>query len=237
MTRWDIKATRDLLTRCYGPSQLALARNALRATTVRLDHAAYHFREVRRLLREHIDDKLVERDIYDIAMPGGDEWEVLQDGLLQVEAHMIACAQSIHAVPDAVAHVAFYSAGLNLIAKPIRENKVSLKVLLETGALRFAVWNPVEACLDAMVKNSSLAALDAVVNYNKHRGLPDPTLQLEPNDRAAPYAMQFEAFSFGGSVRPRVEVERLLAPAYAAVSQGAVNAGNAINSALAQCAA
>jgi hypothetical protein len=51
MTRWNIRATREGLQRRHGHAQLALARNAIRATTVRLDQAAYHFRELLRRLR------------------------------------------------------------------------------------------------------------------------------------------------------------------------------------------
>ena len=233
MTPWHIKATRELIGRRHGPNQLMLVRNAIRASTVRLDHARYHFHELKRLLREHIDEKLVERDIYDLALPGAPGWDALEEGLVQVEAHMIACAQAIHAVPDALAHLAFFSAGLNLLPKPIREDRVSLKVLLQAGALSGVGWLDVEACLADLASDPAFIALDAVVNYNKHRGLPDPALQLEPDDHPAPYAMQFESFSYGGSLRPRVEVEKLLAPAYAAVSQGAVRTGNAINSQLA----
>lgn len=233
MTPWHIKATRDLIRHRHGPDQLMIVRNAVRAATVRLDHARYHFKELRRLLREHIDDKLVERDIYDLALPGAPGWDALEEGLVQVEANMIACAQAIHAIPYALAHVAFFSAGLNLLPKPIREDRLSLKVLLQAGALSAAGWLDVERCLAELANDPAFVALDAVVNYNKHRGLPDPALHLEPENHPAPYAMQFESFSYGGTVRPRIEVEKLLAPAYAAVSQGVVRTGNAINSLLA----
>jgi hypothetical protein len=232
MTRWHIESTRKLLQSRYGSRQLAIARNALRAVTVRLDHAQYHFGELRRLLREHIDDKLQERDIYSVAMPWGKEWAALQAGLVEVEAHMVACAQSVHSVPDALAHVAYYSAGLNLRQASLREDKVSLKTLLNARLLYATGHAAVEEELRNLAAEPAFSALDAVVNYAKHRGLPDPALQLEPEDHPAPYAMQFESFNYGGVTRPRVEVESLLAPAYASVSKAVVNTGNAINACL-----
>lgn len=232
MSAWDIKTTRYLLVQKYGPAQLGHVRNAIRATTVRLDHAAYHFGELRRLLREHIDEKLVERDLYDFAIPGCDEWSTLQQGLLHVEAHMIACAQSVHAVPDALAHIAFYAAGLNLLPKPLREDKISLKNLLNKRTAQGSSWFEVESSLRMLADDPAFTALDAIVNYNKHRGLPDPALQLEPDDHPGRYAMQFESFSYDGVVQPRIEVAQCLAPAYAAVSQAVVRTGNAINAAL-----
>lgn len=232
MTQWHIQLSRDLITRRHGAGQLALARNAFRAATVRLDHARYHFLELKRLLREHIDDKLVEQNLYDVALPGSEGWDVLQDGLIKVEAHMIACAQSVHAVPDALAHIAFYAAGLNFAQKPLSEEKIPLKTLLATSALIAVGHGTVQQSLRELADDPSFAALEAVVNYAKHRGLPDPALQLEPEDHPTPYAMQFESFSYGGIVRPRVEVERLLAPAYVAVSHAVVRTGNAINACL-----
>lgn len=237
MSAWDIKTTRYLLMQQYGPAQLGRVRNAIRATTVRLDHAAYHFGELRRLLREHIDEKLVERDLYDVAMPGRDEWSALQQGLLHVEAHMIACAQSVHAVPDALAHIAFYAAGLNLVPNPLREDKISLKFLLRQRRDQRSGWLDVQSSLRTLADDPAFTALDAIVNYNKHRGLPDPALQLKPDDHPGLYAMQFASFSYGGVVQPCIEVERCLAPAYAAVSQAVVRTGNAINAALTESGA
>lgn len=233
MTQWNIQLSRNLIKQRHGVAQLALARNALRAVTVRLDHARYHFLELKRLLREHIDDQLVEQNLYDIALPGGKGWDALQEGLVKVEAHMIACAQSVHAVPDALAHLAFFAAGLNFAQKPLREENVSIKTLLANSTLVAAGHGAVQVALRELADNPSFAALEAAVNYAKHRGLPDPALQLEPEDHPGPYAMQFESFAYGGVVRPRVEVERMLAPAYVAVSQAVVRTGNAINACLA----
>ena len=136
MTQWNIQLSRNLIKQRHGVAQLALARNALRAVTVRLDHARYHFLELKRLLREHIDDELVEQNLYDIALPGGKGWDALQEGLVKVEAHMIACAQSVHAVPDALAHLAFFAAGLNFAQKPLREENVSIVIVRRVPILR-----------------------------------------------------------------------------------------------------
>jgi len=233
---WDIKATRDLLART--PAQLYASRNALRAVTVRLDHAGDHFRELRRLLQKHIDDKLPERDIYDIVMAAEpDEWANLHEGLLEVEAHMIACGQAIHSIPDALAHVAYYAAGLNpnqsVPGKRIRgERDITLKNVMADLDEANGRFSAVAQRLKKLAADPAYLALDATVNYGKHRGLPDPILQLEPDNHPAPYAMQFESFTYDGRVQPRVEVEALLAPAYAAMSQAAVEVGEAINAVL-----
>jgi hypothetical protein len=225
------------VSRTYGPAQLSAARNALRAVTIRLDHARYHFGELRRLLREQIDDKLPERDIYDIVMVGEpDSWANLHEGLLKVEAHMIACGQAVHSIPDALAHVAYYAAGLNpqtAASKRIRnERAITLKNVMADLADGTGRFKAVGQRLMALAADPAYLALDATVNYGKHRGLPDPVLQLEPERHPAPYAMQFESFSYDGTVRPRVEVEALLAPAYATMSQATVEVGEAINAAL-----
>ena len=146
---------------------------------------------------------------------------------------MIACAQSLHSIPDALAHVAFYAAGLNLLPKRLSERRVNLDNVLSLldGVRGF---QDVATVLRDLKEAPAFESLDETVNYGKHRGLPDPVLQLEPEHRQSHYAMQFPSFRYGETLRPEVEVEELLSPAYGLMSRSVVNTGKAINEALAR---
>ncbi|MFO6419161.1 hypothetical protein ACLBKS_03045 [Hylemonella sp. W303a] len=232
MPQWDLKATRDLLKARYGPAQLACVADPLRAITVRFAHAGYHFAEVRRLLTENIDAKLPSVNIYELTFPGTKGWSDLQEGLVKVEAHMIACAQAIHSVPDALAHVAYFAAGLNIPVHKLGEHVIGLKSLLKSSLLVGRGFASVHDSLDQLRQDPAFAILDALVNYGKHRGLPDPVLEVDPEGRAEPYAMHFAPFEYRDRHHALTEVEKLLSPAYSAVNSTVIRTGQLIHAAL-----
>ena len=227
---WDMNKTRELLKLKYGNQQVLAARNAIRGSTARLDHARYHFQELRQLLKQHIDDQLPERHLLELTLVGPSA-AVMNEVLTKVEANMIACAQSVHAIPDAMAHVVFFAAGLNLKPEPMPDRYVSLRTVFPL-LVKDKRFEGVAAIFEAMKADAAWVALDEIVNYGKHRGLPDPVLQLEPANSSLPYAMMFPSFRYGNEVRPEVEVEELLRPAYELMSRTVVDTGKAINEAM-----
>ncbi len=232
MQSWDIKETCELIEARYGHVQVASVRDSCRSLTIRFAHASYHFAEIKRLLGENIDAKLPDSNIYELTFPGTDKWSELQRGLLYVEAHMIACAQAIHAVPDALSHVAYYAAGLNLPKHRLAEHRIGLKNLLSSSLLSRTAFASVHSSLTQLREDDAFKTLDALVNYGKHRGLPDPVLEVEPEEKSGPYAMHFPSFMHNDVPYVRMEVETLLAPAYEAVNTAVVRTGHLILDAL-----
>jgi len=235
MARWDIAETRRLIELRHGRDQLLHARNCLRAVTERQRHVEYHFREVKRLLKEHIDDRITaEKDIYAITWPTDEENAVaLDDCLMKVEANMIAAVQAIHAIADNLAHVAYFALGINLTARKLADREVTMQRVTDTLASEPAYAAIVQA-LRALAADASFVRIGAITNVAKHRGTVEPRLSIEPADSDAPYVMEYGPFQYGkgGAKYPARELKDTLAPAYEAASRAVVDTGIAINEVL-----
>ncbi|QLQ02290.1 MAG: hypothetical protein HZY77_04945 [Thiobacillus sp.] len=233
MPRWDVALTRQLIEQRYGREQLYRARHCLRAVHERQRHARYHFQEAKRLLKTHIDDRLETESIHALTLfPEAKERATLDECLMMVEANMIACAQGIHSIPDSLAHVVYFALGQNLGPKPLKECDVSVRSIVTVLAASTPKHIEIEHILRGVADQPSFAALNAIVNHGKHRGIVEPCLAIEPVGRDTPYAMEFGAITYGGRNYPEREIEEVIAPAYEVASHAVVDIGNAINRAL-----
>jgi hypothetical protein len=229
MDRWDINKTRELITKKHGAAQLLAARHCLRSVHERLRHARYHFKEVGEALKSHIDDKLNTRTIYELTfLPDPKTWVDLDHTLMKAEAHSIACAQCIHAVGDILAHVVYFSLGLNLGAHPMKARDVSLSSIRKAIAAT-AKYSTILVQLTNLATDKYFLAIDAIVNHGKHRGVVEPQLSIEPSDASALYEFELGAFEYKDACYAEAEVEGVLAPAYLCVSEAVVRTGNALN--------
>jgi hypothetical protein len=235
--RWHIEKTRELVCQQYGAAQLALVRPSIRSVFARMDHAQYHFREARAVLQQTIDERFDRQELYDAVLfvdPQGRQ--AIDNGLMKVEAHMMASAQAIHAVADTLAHVVYFALGLNF-PQSWNERKVDLETIakavkgLQQGRPSYPT---VSFALDTLRSNDSFKAVHAIVNHSKHRGIPEPVLALQDDNSDRLYDMQFGHFMYDDSYQPRTEMKELLEPAYAAVLRAVIDTGNAINEVLAR---
>jgi hypothetical protein len=234
MSRWHISETKQLIEQRHGSNQLLLARHCLRSVNERLRHARYHYQEAKRNLKEHIDDQLSCQSIHALTWATKAETrDELDDCLMKVEAHMIACAQAIHSIADNLAHVVYYALGLNLPPHSIKVKSVTIRRIAQVLSEKETPFTAIARPLQALLLEQSFATVDAMVNVTKHRGLSESRLSIEPPDRETPYAMEFGAFSYDGKEFPAREIEDVLAPAYAAASRAVIDTGNALNTALA----
>jgi hypothetical protein len=231
MPPWNIEQTRELIESYYGYNQLQLARPSMRAAYVRLQHARYHLEEVKKLLKTHIDDRLETTDIIMLTMPQDlNAWSEVSNWLMKVEAQMIACAQSIHAIPDTLAHVIYFALGLNLDPNSLKERNINVQNIAKTLAKLGSNYAEIRRTLCSLDEDPSFTRLDAFTNHAKHRGMPEPILSILFNDPNIPYEMQFGEFAYDGEKHSQRELEEVLAPAYQAASTTVVAVGNAINS-------
>jgi hypothetical protein len=232
MARWEIAETRRLIELRHGRPQLLLSQHCLRSVTERLRHARYHFQEARSLLKSRIDDRLGAESIYELTWPtDGERWSELDECLMRVEANAIACAQSIHSIADTLAHVVYFALALNLGSKPLREQDVSfvsVRAVLASVPTRIGVLRS----LNVLASEASFAAVEAIVNHSKHRGIVEPRMSIEPPSSGAPYAFEFGAFTYRNVPYAEREIEKVLAPAYEAASKAVVDTGVELNAVL-----
>jgi hypothetical protein len=232
MTRWDIAETRRLIEAFHGSRQLILSKSCLRSVADRQAHAQYHYQEIKRLLTAHIDDRLDTKDIYEVTWPTDTEsCDQLNYCLLRVEANVIACAQALHSLGDILAHVVYFAVGINLRAKSLAEDGISLNAVADKLLLE-PEFSEVAVCLDKLRGNNQFKTVMAIVNHSKHRGLIEPNIIVDHTSTTVPYALQFESFIYRNKLYAEKEIGSVLTPAFEAVSVAVVDSGNALNRAL-----
>lgn len=232
MARWHIAETRDRVSARFGPGQLELMKNCLRSVCERQRHARFHFQEARRLMKEHIDDRLAETSIHQITWPIDPEERVAFDFcFMAVEAHVIACSQAIHSVADNLAHVAYFAFGVNLGTHKLNERDVSLQRVAEVLSKHFPGSSEAVLVLRRLHCDPAFKVVEAFVNTTKHRGYADTRINVDPINPGSRYSLEFGAFDYRDVDHPERDIESVLAPAYAAASAAVVECGNAINAA------
>ncbi len=231
-TQWNIDETRRLVNLRWGHGQLWKLRPVLRATTVRLLHARYHFAEYQGIVSAHVEEPLAAGiDIWTIGLPGSRQ-EADQSNLffIQCEAHLFACAQAIHVTCDILAHVAFYALGLNLGDEPFkrRVDLNSIADFLKKTRLTDAKLEPLSEEFERLRQSVEFLEINALVNQLKHHGGPTVNLALEPEEGQL-YEVRFDEFQRPDGPRPAKAAQQVLSSAYERVNVATVNIGRALN--------
>jgi hypothetical protein len=233
--RWNIAETRRLISELYGNHQLEIAKPALSSVVARLGHARYHFQEIKALLSQTLGQQFDMKRLYEaVFFVDPKARDDLDECTFKVEAHMVACAQAIHSIPDTLAHVVYYGLALNRLwnwqARVISYKKLLAK--LEKLNSDTGQYQSVLTALKHISTTKEFEEIEATANHHKHRGIPETLLALQPEGSVQPYAMEFGSFNYLDTFYPNKEISELLAPAYDAMSQSVVATGNAINAVL-----
>lgn len=238
-TRWEIDETRRLVNSRWGHGQVWKIRPVLRASTVRMLHASYHYAEYQRIVSAHVDDQLATgTDIWTIGLPGSRR-ETDQSNLffIQCEAHLFACAQAIHATCDILAHVAFYALGLNLGNEPFkpRVDLNSIADFLKKAKQADSTLSTLSGEFERLRQSEEFVEINALVNQLKHHGGPTVNMALDPAE-GQPYEIRFDEFQRPDGHRPAKAAKQVLGSAYERVNVATVNIGTSLNEWLHACA-
>lgn len=230
MLRWNFYETLDHVAHRDGDANLCAIRKGLESIRDRQRYAHYHFQEYRRLLSEHIDDRLTSKSIYEITFAfEPNQREELDLCLSHASANVVACVQSLHSLGDILAHVVYFALGLNTGESKLRERDVSL-----SSVARLLKQNPAFVKLvtifDGILSDPEFVYLTALVNHSKHRSIVDPVLSVDPPvEGQPPYVLLFEAFTYDETPHPQHNIQSVLESTYDWLSQEIVECGNALN--------
>ena len=171
MSTWHAEATRNRIRTIFGQAQLKLVDSPLASVERRQCYAQFHYQEATALLRTYVTTRLSQVPLMDVVLGANDllrsEYNELR---FQIEAHLLACVQSMHAIADTLSHVAYYSLGLNLESKPLLESNISARAVLNHISGRPDL-GPVHLQLRALVEEPGFLYLNALANHSKHRSI------------------------------------------------------------------
>jgi hypothetical protein len=233
---WHLAETRDWIERLFGRDQLSLARPCLKSIVDRQDFARYHYQEARALLTLFADAHLADKLLLDVVMGREPEANAaFQTLMIKIGAHSVACVQSLHSIPDVLAHVLYYSLGLNLSC-PLVERKVSawsMQKMLGSERKFFELADS----LRSLTHDGLAPHLAALANHSKHRSIVQPLLSEDATgERSQSHELLFSSFIYESRHYPEITVRELLEPEYERSSQVTIAVGKKLNLVLAELA-
>lgn len=230
---WDVKQTREHVRRIYGEEQLALVRPCLRSLADRQIYAQIHFRDAREKTGSYVQTRLEQSSLLE-TIADAEAWDVFNVVIREIGAHLTACIQSIHAIPDILAHAVYYSLAFNL--SPAFLNPRSITVGSVVRLLRVdQQLVALSDLLDELARGGAFPHLSALANLAKHRSIVFPALEEDSSGaRDETHSVVFPEFERDGSTYPKVYAEELLALEHHRCSKLLVETGRALNALLQQ---
>ena len=230
MTTWDIKQTHNLIHKRFCDEQLKLARRSIQSLFDRQNYTQYHYQEIVALFDAFQVEHLA-RTTSILTLVGKEQRE-LDDFILKIGAHGLACLHCLHSITDILAHAIYFSLGLNLEPKPLSERGISLesvttKLRLDTKFL--SILNR----LENYTQSAAYKHLAAASNLSKHRSVVSSSLNEDWSGSSAErHSLQFVAFNYLGAQFPARTIQAVLQPVFENVGAVIVDTGNEFNTLL-----
>lgn len=167
---WHIKALKDDVFKLYGEVQCNALSEPLNSIFENQEFSRFHYAEIQRHLQEHMVGKNSAHDYVRLILT--EDADVLNkehEFKLAYRANVFALLKNLHSVTDFLAHVLYYSFGLNLrsdtLIKSDRINLYRTKKSLEKVGVPDALMN----LLILLTEHEDYIYLHDLVNHTKHR--------------------------------------------------------------------
>lgn len=190
------------------------ARESLKSVAARLNHASYHFHEVNSAWQSFCERAATKKSPFaKLGFPiigeqdNTHQW-LSEAGALVRSAHLVACVQALHSIPDTLAYAISFCFELEIPERGERDINVGyVKGKLEfKSCAKFAV----EALSD-LKKEGNYKKINALSNYAKHRSIIDESISTDPDAGAeAPIFLRFKTFTFDDELYEAAEALPLL---------------------------
>lgn len=228
-TSWDQEATRHAIGEVFGREQLELARPCLRSLYDRQFYAQFHYQRAKRVLQTYARKHLHSKNLFEVCLGGeGDDWARLNVEIRKVGADVVACIQSIHALPDILACAVYYSLQLDRVHLPARGRYVNHKFVVDCLE-KHPDLAAVRVALHSAVTAADYKHLAALANQSKHYSIIFPALNEDQTGvRAERHTISIPAFKAGDRAFPSVLVSEFLPRVYEQMSRALVDTGCAL---------
>lgn len=231
MGPWDLDETRQHVHRLFGDDQLELAKPCLRSVVDRQIYARIHYQDARAKIDSYVERALKDKSLF-VTFCDSEAWVEFNIVIREVGAHLTACVQSIHAVPDILAHAIYYSLGLNHHSSALKSRDVSAANVLKL-LKRDSRFVPITSLLNSLVSAATFTHLSALANQAKHRSIVFPSLNEDlTGTREKRHMVIFPTFAYEESRYPQVFADDFIAAEYERSSQCVINIGIELNALL-----
>lgn len=225
--------TRTYITRLFGYDQLKLARDSLRSIDDRNFYAWIHYQDAVELIDSYVDENLKDSSLFEVVHVASEQASNdFNFFIRKAGAYLVACIQSIHTLPDVLAHAIYYSLAINLTSQPIEEKLISASSV----AKRLLTISDAEVVRQLLVELSNGGAfphLSALANHSKHRSIVFPSLNEDWTGlRTERHVVMLMSFKYKNCQYPQVLAKDFLVSESDRCSKLVVQVGLALNSVL-----
>jgi hypothetical protein len=209
MTTWELNETYSLVRKVFGAEQERLAKASTRSVIDRQSFARYHFSEARRLQRVFERKYLEKNLLIDLCGQNSErsraEFEVF---MVKAGAHATAAIQSVHAIPDLLAHTIYYSTIQHTNPPALSDRAVSVNTVT-----RHLAQVPALASIAHLLRQSNTGE-----SWNE-----DWT-----GERKSFRELHISTFDREGQSFPAVSLQTLLKPEYDRLSSLVIDIGHSL---------
>lgn len=235
MKAWNLEETYSFVKATFGLAQERLARDSTRSVLDRQAFARYHYQEAQRLSKMFDRTHLKNISLINLhTQEGKRKQAAFERYIVKAGAHATAAVQSLHAIPDILAHAIYFACGQNLGSNALQEMDVALPAVVATlkGDIAFRRLGPILAKAQS---GDLWPHLAAVSNLSKHRSVIRTTLNEDwTGTRKNFRELQFQSFERGRKYFPALSLQALIEPEYNRLSLLIVALGHELNSCLQQ---
>ena len=233
MAPWNLDDTRKQICSLYGRDQLDLAKGCLRSVDDRMTYAWVHYQDAIQLIESYVDENLKESTLIEVLHCGSEEGSTdFNLFIRKVGAHLVACIQSIHALPDILAHAIYYSLAINLTEKPIKERLITASSVAKRLS-EVSDAEPVRQLLTELTTGGAFPHLSALANHSKHRSIIFPSMNEDWTGlREERHTVMLSAFEYDGSTYAQVSAKELLVAESDRCFKLVIQTGRALNAVL-----
>lgn len=232
MARWDIDHTRQHVRRLFGDDQLELVTPCVRSVVDRQTYARIHYQDARAKIDSYTQTALQDASLFEVTFGDSEAWAEFNLFIREVGAHLTACVQSIHAVPDILAHAIYYSCGLNRASGALKARDICAGSVLRL-LKREPDFSTVTFILESLVNAETFSHLAALANQAKHRSIVFPSLNEDLTGiREKRHMVVFPAFVYDDHQYPQIFADDLLSVEYERSSQSVIRTGIELNAVL-----
>lgn len=233
MEPWDLKETYALVKAAHGLRQQKLTQECARSVVDRQLFAQYHYQEALRLSKGFEKRYLKSNMLADLYGPNSEKTRTaFEIYIMKAGAHVTAAVQCIHAIPDILAHVAYFASGQGEDSDALPERKLGLPTVARTLKSN-PTFRSVAFILNSAQSGNYWHHLAAVANTSKHRTVIRAALSEDWTRTRKHYReLQLAAFSRGGENFPAISVRDLLGSEFQRLSGIVVTFGHELNACL-----
>ncbi|MGO2233504.1 MAG: hypothetical protein ACTH5B_05475 [Marinomonas sp.] len=195
------------------------------------DFSRFHYGEIQRLIEEHMKDKKSAKDYMRLVITNDvDVLNAEHEFKTGCRAHIFALLKNLHSITDFLAHVLYFSFGLDrLKTTEIAPKKLNLYTVKDKMKKHFNTPRLL-GLIERLTSNSDYEYLRDIVNHSKHRSNIMSQLTYDSLKQGKDiYLLSIFAFSIDGKSYNARDVSDFLNSEYDRQSELVIEIGNEIN--------